>query len=526
MLFCESPSHVRFLTPAGEADAVRSGNSFEHADAKLTCRDGAVTVSSLRTPLLGAVVTWDVRVPADALVFGDDWERSYASLGWRRLSEYGAIPWYFLCSDGSGTAGWGVAVRPSAMCSWTIGEKTISLHLDLRCGCDPVELRGRTLKACTVVTIHSDEKPFAAARAFCLAMCADPRLPREPIYGGNDWYCCYGDNSYGKIVTHAKRVAECSPKGGNRPYMVVDDGWELCRDAYRGFIGGPWLPNRKFGDMRALASEISALGVKPGLWIRPLQSAEFLPDGYMESDSGRHLDPSSESALSYIKEQVERVRGWGFRLLKHDFTTYDITGKYGPALRADMLGGCGHFSDKSRTTAEIVLGLYRAIREAAGDMTVLGCDVIGHLSAGFFEAQRTGDDTSGREWERTVAMGVNTLAYRLPQHGAFFAADADCVGITKQVPWERTAQWLDLLSVSGTPLFASIAEDAYDGAVREALTAAFGRAASPAGTAEPLDWIDAYSFPRRDPATGREYACMAPEKWLGNDKKVHSYRWF
>ena len=37
---------------------------------------------------------------------------------------------------------------------------------------------------------------------------------------------------------------------------------------------------------------------------------------------------------------------------------------------------------------------------------------------------RTGDDTSGRIWERTRRMGVNTLAFRLPQHNAFYHIDA------------------------------------------------------------------------------------------------------
>jgi alpha-galactosidase len=33
-------------------------------------------------------------------------------------------------------------------------------------------------------------------------------------------------------------------------------------------------------------------------------------------------------------------------------------------------------------------------------------------------------------------MGINTLAFRLPQHGAFFASDPDCAAHTGQAPWE------------------------------------------------------------------------------------------
>ena len=74
--------------------------------------------------------------------------------------------------------------------------------------------------------------------------------------------------------------------------------------------------------------------------------------------------------------------------------------------------------------------------------------------------QRTGDDTSGRDWNRTRKMGVNTLAFRAPQQGTFFAIDADCAAITKDVPWQFSAQWLDLLARSGAPLFVSLAPGA------------------------------------------------------------------
>ena len=71
------------------------------------------------------------------------------------------------------------------------------------------------------------------------------------------------------------------------------------------------------------------------------------------------------------------------------------------------------FTDRGRTTAEIVRALYEAIRASAGPAELIGCNTIGHLGAGLFELQRIGDDTSGNEWSRTRKMGVNTLAFRL-----------------------------------------------------------------------------------------------------------------
>ena len=64
-----------------------------------------------------------------------------------------------------------------------------------------------------------------------------------------------------------------------------------------------------------------------------------------------------------------------------------------------------HFGDGTKTTAEVVLGLYGAILRAAGDSLVLGCNCMGHLGGGLMHLNRTGDDTSGVPWERTRQRG-------------------------------------------------------------------------------------------------------------------------
>jgi len=204
------------------------------------------------------------------------------------------------------------------------------------------------------------------------------------------------------------------------------------------------------------------------------------------------------------------VHGWGYDLIKHDFSTYDIFAKWGFEMGAELTEPGWNFADQTLTNAEIILRLYRTLRDGAGDAALLGCNTIGHLGAGLFEAQRTGDDTSGRIWERTRRMGVNSLAYRLPQQGAFFACDADCAAHTENTPWEFDRQWLDLVAKSGTALFVSVdprtvtAEQ--KAAFRTAMqTALFGGAV---GGAEPLDWLHS----------------TTPREWrLGPD--TTSYRW-
>ena len=162
-------------------------------------------------------------------------------------------------------------------------------------------------------------------------------------------------------------------------------------------------------------------------------------------------------------------------LVKFDYTSFDIFGKWGFEMMTDksMTTGAWTMHGNSKTNAEIILNLYKTIREAASSMYLIGCNTISHLSAGLFELNRIGDDTSGKEWARTRKMGVNALAFRGIQHGAFYAVDADCVGLTNEVPWEKNRQWLELVSQSGTPLFISAQPAAIGEIQKKAIKEAF-----------------------------------------------------
>jgi alpha-galactosidase len=169
-------------------------------------------------------------------------------------------------------------------------------------------------------------------------------------------------------------------------------------------------------------------------------------------------------------------------------------------------------ADPTVTTAEALVRFYGRIRQAADGALVLGCNVVGHLAAGLVDAQRTGDDTSGRNWERTRRMGVNTLAFRVAQHGAFFAVDADCVPSTPATDWAMNRQFLDLVARSGTVLFVSVDPSTRTDAVDADLSAALRLAldgGAPDGV-EPLDWLSTPT-PRRW-RTGEEEITYS---WLG-----------
>ena len=111
---------------------------------------------------------------------------------------------------------------------------------------------------------------------------------------------------------------------------------------------------------------------------------------------------------------------------------------------------------------------------------------------------------SGVEWERTKNYGINTLAFRMPQHNAFYAADADCVGITRKLDWNINRRWLDVLAKSGTPLFISIGDDAYTPEVQADITEAFRMNVSNGQVSRPVDWMENMIPQVWDSAFGRD----------------------
>lgn len=440
-------------------------------------------------------IRWDAKFSPDWEYLGDAWERAYGGLEWKPLDPKRVMPWYFLASGDRLTHGYGVMTDPGALCYWTVDDTGITLHADVRCGGTGVELGKRTLKVCTVVCREgqADETPFAAARAFCRMMCPDPRLPKQPVYGFNDWYCTYGHDTAREFLTNVAFVASLSPQGGNRPFGVVDDGWEW--EGSHGEDPGLWdQVNPAFSKrltMPELAAKSRALGARPGLWYRPLIADADQPESWRLERDSSILDPTVPAVRDLIRRTVARFRTWGYELIKNDYTTVDLCGRWGMEMGPEATPDGWAFADRSKTTAEVIRGLYQDMREAAGnDILIEGCNTMGQLSAGLFELQRIGDDTSGMDWSRTRKMGVNCLAFRLPQNGTFFAVDADCVGqvSSNSVPWTKNSQWLDLLAHSGTSLFVSFPRETISPEQERALRAALITASRLQPMAEPLDW--------------------------------------
>ncbi len=510
------PDSVRVFTEDGDETLTSSGGRWHGSKGEVVTEAHpdrlAVTLAAPQSAVTRLRLRWRGDLSGVRLWLGDAWERGYGDLEWRGVVPERPMPWYCAGWDGDRTHGYGVKTGPNAFCFWQADPLGLSLWADVRSGGVGVTLGDRVLEVCDVVCRAGGpgETPFAALQDFCRRMCPNPRLPAQPVYGHNDWYYAYGHNSAQQILDDCARTAALSPDGPNRPFVVIDAGWQPAA----GCDGGPWdRGNDRFPDMAGLAADIKTMGARPGLWIRPLAAAQDAPASWRLSRDGTYLDPTVPEVKALVAEDIARVHAWGYELIKHDFTTWDLLGRWGLTMGATLTDDGWTFAEgRGRTTAEVLLDLYQTISQAAQGSLVLGCNTVSHLSAGIFELCRIGDDTSGRVWERTRKMGVNTLAFRAAQHGTFYAADADCVGLTQAIPWELNRQWLDLLARSGTMLFVSADPRAIGPAQEQALREAYVHAAIPQPLGEPLDWLETNS-PRRWRLMGQE----TEYDWLGTD---------
>jgi alpha-galactosidase len=450
----------------------------------------AVFIQSHSMPLKEVQLSWKFAAPKDVKILGDAYERTYGDISFQPVNATKKLPWYCVGQNANNTTCFGVKTGCSAICYWRVAENNLELNLDTRTGGSGVQLGTRMLHAADIVTTKNTDKEnvFATVRRFCKQMCDKPRKADKPVYGINDWYFAYGNNSADLILKHTSLLAPLATNSSNKPFSVIDDGWSLGSDYTK--------TNDKFPDMPKLVGEIENSGMRPGLWTRPLlakpgESKKILAPGFLNDnkDDGTTLDPTIEENIQRVKNLFTLYKQWGFEMVKHDYTTFDIFSKWGFEMSDRMTEPGWHFNDTSKTNAEIILYLYKSIRDAAGDMYLIGCNTISHLSAGLFELNRIGDDTSGKEWSRTRKMGVNTMGFRMVQHKTFYEADGDCVGLTTAIPWEKNKQWMQLLAQSSAPLFISAQPDAVGAEQKDFIKQCFADASKSQPIAEPLDWL-------------------------------------
>ena len=473
--------------------------TFTEANGELN-----VHISAKKSGISYVKLYWD-HPTEDVKLHGGAFERSYGDLGWYKKEQtHPTFYWYLAISNGSDaecdtsarlTESIGVKTGTNSIVTLDYANGTISMTLDLRCGAAPVFLEGRVLTAATVVFgEYRGIYAFDALSDFFSKLSDKPLLPKHAVYGSNNWYYAYGKSSHDEILEDTKFVKRMCKECDNPPYMVIDDGWQP------NSCDAPWdKGNKDFPDMKALADEMRALGVRPGIWIRFLINGKNneerkmtdIPEEMYLERCKNVLDPSHPKTLKYVEECAKRLTSeWGYELIKHDFSTFDIFGKWGFEMNDGITSGEWSFYDKSKTSAEIIKNLYSAILNSSNEAVIIGCNCIGHLCAGLHHLNRTGDDTSGKEWERTRKYGVNTLAFCLAQNRSYYMTDADCVGIMGCIEWEKNKKWLRLLAKSASPLFVSAMPGILSEKEEEELAYYFTVGSTQSDRMRPVDWME------------------------------------
>ncbi len=242
------------------------------------------------------------------------------------------------------------------------------------------------------LTIGEDPAALHGAWAEAVAEQVPPRpLGAAPPTGWATWYQFYSEVTEAEVRENLAIASAINrdPTLASLEVFQLDDGWQ---EAW-----GIWTAGEDFpSGMAALAAEIQAAGMVPGLWMAPFyvhrDSDTFRdnPDWWVRDEQGEVIaftnlgtgdyaiiDASHPQAGPWMARQVaERVaEGWTY--LKLDFL-------YAGAQE-------GQRYQELTGTQAYRLGM-ELLREAAGESWVLACGAPLLPSVGWVEQYRTGAD--------------------------------------------------------------------------------------------------------------------------------------
>ena len=435
-------SVVAQLSPTSERALRLSGGRWDAADVSVTispAQDSVAVELVSSTAVRKLRLRWRGRLDDVRLISGDAWERGYGDLEWRGFVPDRVMPWYVATSDGTRTHAYGVRTGAKAFCFWQVDPQGITLWADVRSGGAGVELGDRALDVCDDRHAAADaranrrSRPSTRSAGRCARIrgCRRSRSTAATTGTGRTARTAPTPSSPTRSTSSSSRPTE-----PNRPFAVIDDGWQPERGQAKSGVGTWDRGNEKFPDMPGLAARDPQARRAAG-HLDPSAARAGRRAGRVAAAARPHHSRSDGARGPAEDRRRHRARARAGATSSSSTTTRRSTSsaagdrRWATALTRD---GWTFAAGPTRTTAEVIDELYRTIRDAAGDALVIGCNTVSHLSAGVFDICRIGDDTSGREWARTRKMGVNTLAFRGAQHGAFYVADADCVGVTTAVP--------------------------------------------------------------------------------------------
>jgi alpha-galactosidase len=253
------------------------------------------------------------------------------------------------------------------------------------------------------------------------------RRPSEVPSGWCSWYYYYGGVNEEECLANLTWMAENRHRFDLRVFQI-DAGWQT-GDGY-------WSENReKFPrGMKALADDIRAAGLVPGLWFAPfnvppdsklaadhpdwlVRNADGLPRAmpHLGGELVYGLDLTNPRVLGFVAEVTSRVcRDWGYDYIKIDFLNFGATK--------------GVRLDNTKTRAQNLRRGLEVIRQVAGpDRFILGCGCPLGPAIGVVDGMRVSQDVAPN-WGGMLSVLASSWALtRNWTHNLLWANDPDCL---------------------------------------------------------------------------------------------------
>lgn len=249
-------------------------------------------------------------------------------------------------------------------------------------------------------------------------------LRDPPPVGWSTWYQYYEDVSEDDVRTNLAAALALGSDLAPIGLFQLDDGWEPA--------WGDWTANERFpSGTAALASDLRAAGMQPGLWLAPFYVSRRTstwaehPDWFVHRADGTEVDYQGNVALdvthpeaaAWLRGEIRRLVAEGWTYLKLDF------------LYAGAEEGVRH---EPVTGAQAYRLGVELLREAAGpDTWILACGAPMLPSVGFADSYRTGPDiafTVDPDPRRPFLRNqVRSTAARGFTNGRWWWVDADAL---------------------------------------------------------------------------------------------------
>lgn len=155
---------------------------------------------------------------------------------------------------------------------------------------------------------------------------AGDKLMLTPSMGWNHWYCHLDFVTEKDIRAAADAMVSSGMINHGYMYVNIDGGWSRKPGSNDPVIGGPsrdaqgrLLPNKRFGDMKALADYVHAKGLKAGIYGSP-----------GPVDCGDYA-----GSYGHEEQDARTFADWGYDFLKYDWCSYYRIVKQWPGRRSD-----------------------------------------------------------------------------------------------------------------------------------------------------------------------------------------------